>query len=89
MLSNHTRKLLWFEITKMLIAVNLLCHFLLYSAHFRSLLAQFIFRRDKDLWYSSVIPKLWPAGHFWPAASYKMARQDLWSRIFYLNHISV
>ena len=49
MLSNHTRKLLWFEITKMLIAVNLLCHFLLYSAHFRSLLAQFIFRRDKDL----------------------------------------
>ena len=33
-----------------------------------------------------VIPKLWPAGHFWPAASYKMARQDLWSRIFYLHH---
>jgi len=29
----------------------------------------------------SVIPKLWPAGHFWPAASYKITRQDLWSRI--------
>jgi len=38
---------------------------------------------------SAVIPKLWPAGHFWPAASYKMARQDLWSRIFYLHHVSV
>jgi len=39
--------------------------------------------------FTPVIPKLWPAGHFWPAASYKMARQDLWSRIFYLHHISV
>jgi len=39
--------------------------------------------------FRSVIPELWPAGHFWPAASYKMARQDLWSRIFYLHHISV
>jgi len=38
--------------------------------------------------FNSVIPKLWPAGHFWPAASYKMACQDLWSRIFYLHHIS-
>ena len=37
----------------------------------------------------AVIPKLWPVGHFWPAASYKMTRQDLWSRIFYLHHISV
>ena len=36
-----------------------------------------------------VIPKLWPAGHFWPSASYKMASQDLWSRTFYLHHISV
>ena len=36
----------------------------------------------------SVIPKLWPAGHFWPAASYKMAREDLWSSIFYLHHIT-
>ena len=32
---------------------------------------------------TAVIPKLWPA------ASYKMARQYLWSRIFYLHHISV
>jgi len=31
---------------------------------------------------TAVIPKLWPA------ASYKMVRQDLWSRIFYLHHIS-
>jgi len=31
----------------------------------------------------TMIPKLWPA------ASYKMARQDLWLRIFYLHHISV
>jgi len=38
---------------------------------------------------TAVIPKLWPAGYFWPAASYKMARQYLWSRIFYLQHISV
>ena len=33
--------------------------------------------------FNSVIPKLWPV------ASYKMACQDLWSRIFYLHHISV
>jgi len=35
---NSTRKLLWFEITKMLIAVpkiNLLCHLLYFSAHCR------------------------------------------------------
>ena len=41
MLSNSTRKLLWFEIIKMLIAVknvNLWCHFFYkFSAHFRSL----------------------------------------------------
>ena len=39
-LSNSTRKLLWFEITKTLIAVqkiNLLCYLLQFSAHFRSL----------------------------------------------------
>jgi len=36
-----------------------------------------------------VIPKLWPVGHFWPAASYKTARKDLWSRVFYLHHISI
>jgi len=37
--SNSTQKLFWFEITKTLIAVikiNLLCHLLQYSAHFRS-----------------------------------------------------
>ena len=41
-LSNSTRKLLWFEITKMLIAVKqviLLSHLLQFSAHFRSLYA--------------------------------------------------
>jgi len=39
-LSNSTRKLLWFEIGNMLIAVlkiNLLCRLLEFSAHFRSL----------------------------------------------------
>jgi len=39
-LSDSTRKLLWFEITKMLIAVhkiNLLCCSLYFSAHFRSI----------------------------------------------------
>jgi len=38
-LSNSYRKLLWFEITKMLIAVyekKLLCHLLQFSAHTRS-----------------------------------------------------
>jgi len=42
-LSNSTQKLLWFEITRMLIAVfrkiNLLCHLLKFSAHFRFLCA--------------------------------------------------
>jgi len=40
-LSNSTRKLLWFEITEMLIAVknqNLLCYLLYFSAHVRSIL---------------------------------------------------
>jgi len=42
-LSNSTRKLLWFEITKMPIRVFLkivLCNLLYFSAHFRSLLAK-------------------------------------------------
>jgi len=39
--------------------------------------------------FRAVIPKLWPVGHFWPAASYKMVCQDLWLHIFYLHHISV
>jgi len=46
-------------------------------------------RLTRDRCFTPVIPKLWPAGHFWPAASYKMARQDLWLRIFYLHHFSV
>ena len=39
-LSNSTRKLLWFEMSKMLIAfkkINLLCQLLQFSAHYRSL----------------------------------------------------
>jgi len=41
-LSNNTRKLLWFEIAKMLIAVKekILCHLLQFSAHFRSLIGR-------------------------------------------------
>jgi len=44
-LSNSTRKLLWFEIRKMLIAVlkmNLLGYLLQFSAHVRSLLWTFV-----------------------------------------------
>jgi len=49
-LSNSYRKLLWFEITKMLIAVyekKLLCHLLQFSAHTRS-----------------VVPHLWPVNYY-------------------------
>ena len=40
-LSNSTHKLLWFEISKMLLAalkINLLCHLLQFMAHFSSVL---------------------------------------------------
>jgi len=71
--------------------------FLLVGFHCIALVSQLLFRivvNKISIYLSiylsiSVIPKLWPAGHFWPAASYKMARQDLWSSIFYLYHISV
>jgi len=51
-LSNSTRKLLWFEISKMLIAIlkmNLLCYLLQFSAHVRSLLWTFVLCYINDL----------------------------------------
>ena len=46
-LSNSTRKLLWFEIIEMLIAVKnkFIVSFIIFSAHFRSLLPAKLFSR--------------------------------------------
>jgi len=52
LLSHSTRKLLWFEIGKMLITVekkiNLLCYLLQFSAHVRSIYRRVTHRRTDD-----------------------------------------